>query len=435
MKKVFLAGFFVFSQVAAGSPEVLEAAKKNLIDVVKTEATVVNDAQSGIGRQLISAIREFENALRTEYESSVESALSRFEQSGQVSEDVKKAVEGFRKTYAAERKRAEDEQIADYGALLKEAAEKMKSAEEPAALDDLVERLNQLGRSRDSERSRELQRIRSDATNVKQVVAAWQDYLAAKKSGGISEMSSALSNVTSYMSHAPQFLPRSWLLEQRYRPQKPEELRAASLADVKALIGKLEEIRDSNRRYQMMGAIAAFGALQSRYEQYLNGTSFAIRYQESQSSMDPLLAGDLTKLKADLQKLCLPKYIKAPEDLQPAADETSLQYLARISAFAAERGDFPLAGRALRATAEINEAPQKNVEIQCLEHCVSGKNQEEAGQYEFAVVSYQKALAGGSDVVPVKWVSGRLAEIKTKQPEMFEKGKALFAASLAGTRN
>ena len=57
---------------------------------------------------------------------------------------------------------------------------------------------------------------------------------------------------------------------------------------------------------------------------------------------------------------------------------------------------------------------------------VSANNQEIAGQYSLAVLSYEQALASGTDLVPPKIIGERLAAIKADHLQEFQQGLDLY---------
>jgi hypothetical protein len=136
----------------------------------------------------------------------------------------------------------------------------------------------------------------------------------------------------------------------------------------------------------------------------------------------------VTPLKVQLLMLVLPRYLNLPSDLTAKSGETVNQFLERIMEEARRRGDPGLLGRTrdvqrslMTGTCYMDTTTGTNA-------FVAGQNQEKAGQFMLAVMSYQNALRSGGDAMPVKLIGQRLSALKAEHPQEYEEGMTHFLA-------
>jgi hypothetical protein len=128
-----------------------------------------------------------------------------------------------------------------------------------------------------------------------------------------------------------------------------------------------------------------------------------------------------------LMKLVLPRYLGAPKDTAARSDESVTGFLERVIEEAKAREDSDLASRAREVLKTMSRAnTYTGQDVTGLNAYVSGQKQEQAGQYELAVVSFQQALKSGSDLVPAKAIGAHLDAIKAGHPDEYNQGVERF---------
>jgi hypothetical protein len=105
----------------------------------------------------------------------------------------------------------------------------------------------------------------------------------------------------------------------------------------------------------------------------------------------------------------------------PKLGETVAGYLNRMVEEGKARGDAHLIIQArsvqrwLATGSYMSSADSPGVSL-----FAAGQNQEAAGQYLLAIVSYQNALKSGDDAVPAKQIGERLAALKSAHPQEYD---------------
>jgi hypothetical protein len=207
-----------------------------------------------------------------------------------------------------------------------------------------------------------------------------------------------------------------------------------TLADVNPAINKLaalqtEQSRNSSSSYQDVSSlIQSLSEISRSHRDYLSGLPVALELGVYGGQFkEPEIIAKLAMLRSEMLKLALPRYVDAPAGSVAKEGETPLEFLERLAQEAKDRQD-PATGYRIRMARNTlargnSFATQDSTGLNAY---VSGQNQEIAGQFELAVVSFQQALKSGSDLVPAKLIGERLDAIKAAHPEAFQKGLDRF---------
>lgn len=292
---------------------------------------------------------------------------------------------------------------------------------------------------------REIRDELQKAQNARQFVMFWQDYLAAEAAGNMERAVRALQNassVTTDLIERSQIL--AWVEEASKRKNPgPNEPARQIMAKVKTL----EDIP---------GALDALAALEPKpgtaagdYRELVESLRLELSrisqvYREYQAGLpitfqikgfDAPLANEETfrtvlPLKVQLMRTILPRALEVDQNLQPSPEEPIRGCLDRVAAFAFEKGDLRFFVRARDLRNKLDGILLSSASASVSQSLLAGLNQEEAGQWASAVVSYETALKYGADVIPAKHVGERLERIKAAHPREFEQGFQRFMSGL-----
>ena len=240
------------------------------------------------------------------------------------------------------------------------------------------------------------------------------------------------------------------------------EFKVTKLDDLDGVVTAFEDIKGKRdfRNYSadIENTIKALLPLDGAYKQFKTGLPVNIDFPADNPNTTELQI-ELIPLRAEMITLVLPRYLGLPSDAKLNAGEGAYDFLKRIEAEAISKSDYLLAARARDTQYFLREGKpvDKNArghanpffatrsqgasepfgmpvndpvseETSQAQLFVTAQNQDTAGQYMFAVCSYEKALASGTDLVPPKIIGDRLAAIKSQHPDEFQRGLDLFLA-------
>lgn len=326
---------------------------------------------------------------------------------------------------------------------LKHAADVVKKAKAAPDLDAVLQELASVKNSADSRRyAEQTQTARSKVEPTYRFVARWQEYLAAQAAGNSENCRSILRDLA---NSDTLLIPRSELLAKAQEPKnsvedaaKPERsvdeiademiAKTKSLNNISELVKELRRLNNQRRsgnydRSDLQSTIQTLDRMDRSYQEFQAGLGTNIDVATN-SNPTPT---SLIPLKNQLLLLVLPRYITAPPHIKPKASEGVVEFLNRVAAEAKAAGDMALASRSKEALRQMQRSSSyTSGDTAALSNFQAAQNQEIAGQYMLAVVSYQTALKSGSDTVPAKLIGERLADIKKNHPEEFEKGMERF---------
>jgi hypothetical protein len=409
-----------------------EVALKELLKVMREEVDAGKGKEgSAEGSQLrmmsfIEKSSKNPGSDRNALEQHLDSIENLFTQPG-----VKRAATKLLEEIRREETEVEDARIARAEALVERVKQAVRTAKEPSDLDSILMDLEERRRLDNSaQQSPKLQELGSLLVSARNFTASWQDYLSARESHDIAAAREVLENLK---SERAMFIPRSEILS--LEANLPSEvsrvakivMEIKSLDDVRPAIIKLNQGTNSRGIGQTAEVINALLGIDKNYQQYKEGFPPTLRFTFQGRSYDPPeIETKFLQLQAEFYKLIAPSYVGAPKEMVAREDETVTAFLERLEEYGKQQENFGLRLKLsdLRRIMTGNDyVSQDNSGIAAYN---AGKNQEIAGQYELAVVSYQQALRSGSELVPVRAIGERLAALKAGYPEEFRAGIERF---------
>ena len=348
----------------------------------------------------------------------------------------------------AEREAKQNAHIAEVNAAIKQASDAVHSAKKPEDLDDALKNLlrfqsHYLGSSEqisDAERST-LSKVEPALAFLKH----WQDYLAAQQSGNAERARQSLGALIS--DGNSDLIPRSQVLAelQKYpteqeatpgpppRPEQIDEI-VAKIKDLDGVAEAIQELRKMQTRSsgytasEVAAAVNALVSIERTYREFKAGLPTKIEATPTQTPDRTSAA--IMPLRVQLLLLVLPRYLNAPADLVPKSHETVQDYLKRVMDEARARADSALMTRARDVQRFFMSGFNSFSTDMGTALMTAAKNQETAGQYMLAVISYQNALRNGGEAVPAKLIGEKLAALKAAHPQEYDEAmKNLLAPS------
>lgn len=357
------------------------------------------------------------------------------------SDKIRASVEKLRGALQTEREERENALAAKVDAILARTTKAVELARVPADLDNAIRELSAVPDQRDSfsEKSRILvDRIRT----ARQFTVHWQDYLDHMATGRTDLAKKSLQEANNLST--ANILPRSVVLARlaEFKDSKKEEPKdplprlreimekAKSLADLPAAIDAVSEFRRSyvsGTSYDMVvTAISTeLVSIQHCYEEFRHGlpTLLQLKPANSHPAYDEAIQLAFP-LKLELMRLVFPRFLRVDQVLRK--DEPIDDYVARMMQFALEKGDPRLILRVYELRNAVNATYQSAQLSPGLDALLAARNQDDAGQFVPAVISYQKALRLGGELVPSKAIGARLDAIKASHPAEYEAGMKLY---------
>ncbi|MBX3741306.1 MAG: hypothetical protein KF712_09975 [Akkermansiaceae bacterium] len=314
--------------------------------------------------------------------------------------------------------------------LLAEAPETVAGAEDPAQLDALISRLSAVNTGGGGVDSPEEREMKLKVLVMRDLVTRWQDYLSAVKADRPAEALRLLNDMKS-MGRIDMILPRSRILGLM------DGIAGADETDrIVSEIGSLDQVGDAITKLQSIwlegypigrqisGLIVMLAEIEQSYRDYKSGLPFSLRFKidlrdvASRNSLAKII-----ELRSQMVLIGLPDYVGAPSGTKALEGEQTRDFITRIETEARERGDIPVVVECRRVRAFFKASGEpSSLDEGGVQSLLAARNQEQAGQYDLAVVSYQMALRHGGDLVPADWVGSRLKVIEAEHPGKFREG-------------
>ncbi|MES2475727.1 MAG: hypothetical protein V4640_08095 [Verrucomicrobiota bacterium] len=442
---------------------------KNLVPLILAclalPASAFNEETTRLGDELVTLLQAEQKALAPDnnqaqavrqYLRQVQSAITQsngrvFDQyldnlgNYEPSEKIQRAIDAFKNAVRKEFAENTHAVIIELRGIIDGAREAVTRATEPDELDKLLVSLSRNRFSNSSDREEfdsndsDIRALLSEMSNARQFVTAWQDYLQASNSGDTKRAIQQLRNMTSQDSS---LIPRSKIIARiEFESASPEEIAAvtASISNLDAMKGGIEKlsamIGDSNSSSHdnttLRNTVTTLTTLEKTYREHLAGLPVSLSpYFRSQSTTSRLGQDDFLSLRADLLRLILPRCLDLPDELHAQKDESVDDFLKRALQEATARGDTATARRIQDCRLKFVETSVHNQpDLLGLEACTVAQTQLAAGQTALAVVSFYKALASGSDLVPAADIGKTLTKIEAEHPKEFEKGMQQYLDS------
>ena len=364
------------------------------------------------------------------------------------SEAVRDAADKLRTAVNAERAAKDQEFAARIDAAITAASKAVQDAKKPADLDETLSSLARLQEQGDGRYSDRYRARIDKVQNARQFVVRWQDYLANLDSGNLQQAIQNLQNASN--ENSANMIPRSEILAkieeltkakqggsgqgQETLAQKISKIldKTKSLDAIPAAIDALNELQrqlgsSNNYNDPVVATRNELKSILQAYRAYQAGIPCQLPARPNGSNPETVEASTaVLPLRVELLLLTAPRILNVGENLKPAAGETMDKYLARVMADAQERADAGLIGRVRELQDSLSGKQNMGNSLGFLQTLLAAQNQEAAGQFAPAVISYQLTLKSGGELVPAKAIGLRLEGIKTAHPEDFEKGMQLF---------
>jgi hypothetical protein len=337
------------------------------------------------------------------------------------------------------------ERTAQIDRALEQAKETIRAAKRPEELDEIIAQLDELQQQGVAHSPLVPDLLPAKLATTKNFVRSWQEYLAVAQNGDTKHAREILEQLD--RTGNVNWIPRSEILRRMRDPIDSEEFEIVRSA--KEIVGRIKSLEDLNDAMTELEKLKpARGGQMARYEPSIYAILEAFAplnnaYNGFKAGLPvPLIVAErkergfedvLTRLRAELFVLILPRTLELPPEIHANPGEGPLLFLRRIAAEAAAKNDYLFVARA-RVAEETIQGSGGSTEIsgekEQAAFFVRACKQEQAGQIAQAVTSYQAALATGADVIPAKIIGERLTAIKAKHPADYTRGSDPSFAAL-----
>jgi hypothetical protein len=140
----------------------------------------------------------------------------------------------------------------------------------------------------------------------------------------------------------------------------------------------------------------------------------------------------VTRLRAELLLLVLPRILGVEQRDSPKAGETVEGYLVRMRAVAIAHHDFELLSRTISAAREISASiagPGQSLigqDYTSFLYWREGQNAERAKRFFEAALAYRRALSSATSAVPVEFIGQRLDAIEKEHSDEYKQATDVF---------
>lgn len=427
----------------------LTALENAILQEEEQRQTAPNSAQLGpptsMGRMAVDQLRQTLDAgyERQQVDRAVGEVSARYS-----SPAVKTAVAQLQTALRDWRARSEMENQARVDTVIEGARKAILTAEKPsdldASLDALEDEVSRLRPGRSGDERGPGRPVSADRDFVK----VWQDYLSNKAAGYeeacIRNLEVASDNL------AADLVPRSFVLERARQLNGNAD--GASPEVVRSIVAQTKSLDDIPRALDQLGRLPKpkqyivetfqsivadrLSDIANAYESFRLGLPMTLEISTGRnlgtqwrSEANRLLL----PLRTQVTYLAIPRFLGVAE--RPRTDEAIEKYLERIMAMASERVDARLMCRVVELRDKFKGSAFSIYLPAGLVALLAAQNQEEAGQYEAATISYERALGVGGKDVPSKAIGARLNAIRLAHPAEFEKGLSYALPTVAKPLN
>lgn len=360
---------------------------------------------------------------------------------------IKETSQQLRESLIQDLKEDEIRKTENLRKVIEHADFALTKSKDPKALDEILTELDQAKRSNYGLYTNnygvnyELTTLHEQLLFMQGIVALWQNYLAAIQIGNdsaafwsLNEINQKLKTESVNLKSRPEIVRQT--LENDLNKINLTKIVGGikTLDDVAPAIKKIQMLQEIDRvsRYDFSFLDALIG-IEQAYRQYLAGLPFIITPPMVDRTLGDVnqvvINQNIIDLRVKLLRLTFPTYVKAPEHLQPEANESMDHYIERLIADAKSREDVNLLDRIADARLLITGGYERsNPSISGFRQFLSAKAQEQASQYELATVSYQHALISNSDMISPEKIGERLKAIEKDHPDEYKAGMDRFKA-------
>ncbi len=358
------------------------------------------------------------------------------------SEKVQQGIEALKKAVGQEYENNTQAVIAELRGVIGQAQENVARAAEPEELDKVLAALSQTRTSTNNDNQRydandtTVRALQSELNEARQFVTTWQDYLQASNAGNTNGALQSLKNLAGRDSS---LMPRSKIIAR----MDFERVDSDEISKITGSISSLEGMKDglakltallgpsrssSSDNMELREAVRTLGRLETTYREFLAGLPVnpEVLYHPN-SSNETSGSADFITQRSELMLLVLPRCLDLPMGFAAEKGETVDHLLMRALDDAENRSDPATARRILDVRMNlIKSSTFHQRDTDALGDHAAGLSQLAAGQFALAVVSFQKALASGSDLIPATSTGETLTKIKQEHPEEYEQGMMEF---------
>lgn len=349
----------------------------------------------------------------------------------------------------AEQEKSTREHLND---VLRRAAVAVREAKQPADLDKTLEELRVAGQHRSNGRLQSPE----DISLIEKVGLAsrfangWQSYLAASRSGKHAQVVEILRQLSN--ENWIEAIPRSQILSLQWEgaPQDAAAKAPSNGPSPKAILQSIKSLDDLSAAAQALSALdpariesyreegfkdltatqRSLNELDVAYRSFKAGlpTQVAV-FPPISAAADPGLAF-LTPVRAQLVALLLPRYLGLPEREKVPPGQKPDEFLAQVASKARRDRDFLLLARA-QSVLELFQQGSSGTGVGNSQAALyaTGVAQQEGSEWALAVISFEKALATGSNLVPAQAIGERLHYLKAMHPQEYQQGMDSYLAS------
>lgn len=418
-------------------------AAEELISALREETKVPegSNSENNRGYSAKQFIGQLLSAIAKGNDSYIEQAL---EASGNYlnGEKTIASLAKFREALKAGREQQAQAYIERLEGQIKITSEKILAARIPSDLDGLIDDLSKNQSSEyddrygsDAARQRTIHQLINRLTYAKQFATGWQNYLQAKKIGNSSQ---AIQSLQSIVGSDSSIMPRSEILD-RIELEKKSTADASKIAEgigtledmqgaIKALNAAQINARNGEQNTQSItDLLQGLLRLEKSYREFVAGLSFNIEVSsQNYDSTSNTTNTKIIQLRADLLKLLIPRYLNLPEGTAAKPGESIPQFMDRLLTDSKQRKDYAASKRIVELQTNLRSNRIASQDTVGLKEYSAGQNQLAAGQLLPAVISLQRALASGSDLLPTERIGEQLAAIKKDHPKEYEQGMAEY---------
>ncbi len=443
-------------------------AKRAMPEAAPTPPPMLDRTEEYTLQRTLDELRQARQYLLNGNEEAGLQMLSQLQTTAGASEEMRTAVDALAKQLQTERTARATAFVSTVDAACKRAADAVLKANDPKDLDATLQDLAQITDRQPGDHYSESgnSRVASKLQAAISFVNRWQDYLLARNRHNDSGVSNALRNLAENGSQPP-LIPRSAILalepqtesdsesSSRSRHTTPGRPRAQieadaveivqgvnKLDDLPAALTKLVALRKevtSQPSYSYSSesdlgvALTSLQALQKTSLELQSGVATSVNLSSSRSEANshPDIENALLPVRVELVKLAAPRLLGAPNDEKPAAGEALDAYLHRLIESAKKRQDWDAVVRGLEIEHSLATSASttpyvvsNDQEVLAYKNFFAGRNLEQAGQYEQAVVSYLTALRSGQEDLPAAFIGEHLTTIQKTHPAEYTSGAA-----------
>ena len=379
---------------------------------------------------------KLENALARESFDEAQQALSQLA-AARLTPEAKELVVQIQKQLPELQEKQSAAFLVQVDEALVKAADACLSARKDSDLDAALGRLNALRQRRtDSFGNTTEPRMRANTKleGAIRFLGRWQEYLTQSAAGYDAAAASILRELAEMPNGYP-LLPRSKILA-RIGPEAaadtpPPDAPLRAVKDLDDLPKALAELSRAGTTRRSLGDVFASsgGSLSGEvgrlaqghaaFKAGFYGQAFAVACASDAGSLPG--SREVLRLRMLLLSEVLPRYLELPEAGRPKAGETASDFLLRLAAESAAKGEWDQLHRILDAYRQsafgLRPPAWLEADLATCAAFIAGRNLEEAGCFAAAAASYERALKQVGKFGPAKAAVVRLAVIAKEHPE------------------